>query len=152
MKRNERRVVKLIRYLSISHIFIFPIFLKENTFIYTLFSIILFKYFSLISFIPIKWTVSMEKKCGVTNKKKKKVLEQTKRSNRSQRIPCLLSTSISEVSAVPPTVHSSTGAHKFATWSKYHSKSKYWVDGPSIIKQIKTTIKTNLEEIFNLKS
>ena len=31
-------------------------------------------------------------------------------------VPCLLSTSINEVNAVPPTVHSSTGAAKFPTW------------------------------------
>ena len=62
-------------------------------------------------------------------------------------VPCLLSTSISEVKAVPPTVHSSTGAAKFPTWENYagHNKGKtpvritklhnnweltsYWKDG-----------------------
>lgn len=34
-------------------------------------------------------------------------------------IPCLLSTSINEVNAVPPTVHSSTGAAKFPTWRTF---------------------------------
>lgn len=42
-------------------------------------------------------------------------------------IPCLLSTSINEVSAVPLTVHSSTGAAKFPTWRYYEMYIQYWL-------------------------
>lgn len=44
--------------------------------------------------------------------------ENTKTILESYNIPCLLSTSISAVNAVPPTVHSSTGALKFPTCIK----------------------------------
>lgn len=40
-------------------------------------------------------------------------------------IPCLLSTSINAVSAVPLTVHSSTGAAKFPTWRYYAMHIQY---------------------------
>jgi len=35
---------------------------------------------------------------------------------KARTLPCLLSTSINEVKAVPPTVHSSTGAARLPTW------------------------------------
>lgn len=38
-------------------------------------------------------------------------------------LPCLLSTSISEVNGVPPTVHSATGAAKFPTFK--HGNKTY---------------------------
>lgn len=42
-------------------------------------------------------------------------------------IPCLLSTSIREVNAVPPTVHSSTGAAKFPTYKNIRTNQMNYV-------------------------
>lgn len=40
-------------------------------------------------------------------------------------LPCLLSTSINEVSGVPPTVHFSTGAARFPTCKKKNTNKNY---------------------------
>ena len=57
---------------------------------------------------------NMETKCHVMNKHSENRYW-GKAKAPIDHIPCLLSTSINEVSAVPPTVHSSTGAHKLPT-------------------------------------
>jgi hypothetical protein len=58
--------------------------------------------------------------CLVINKAVQNMLKK-------ERIPCLLSTSIKEVNAVPPTVHSATGAPKFPTWRHNIIKLRYLI-------------------------